>query len=152
MWTLCIICFNSQTQLVNDTLLSSTHNRLNFDYDMRRSSEDGPWIDLIPFDARDVWRFVVTFDDRYEVNMWWADKNSFMNMGRDHRPRCWPWAKGDILPFNRKTSDMPITGHGPNGKCSNRGRLIVSVLVCDILSNVQLVYEYFFLQGKYLCT
>mmetsp|Transcript_10207 Transcript_10207/g.16816 ORF Transcript_10207/g.16816 Transcript_10207/m.16816 type:complete len:289 (+) Transcript_10207:131-997(+) len=92
--------------------------RLNFDYDMRRSSEDGPWIDLIPFDARDVWRFVVTFDDRYEVNMWWADKNSFMNMGRDHRPRCWPWAKGDILPFNRKNSDMPITGHGPNGEIS----------------------------------
>lgn len=84
---------------------------------MRRSTEDGPWIDLIPFDARDVWRFAVTFDDRYEVNMWWADVDSFVNMGRDHRPRCWPWAKGDILPFKRKAADMPITGHGPNGEC-----------------------------------
>mmetsp|Transcript_11520 Transcript_11520/g.16519 ORF Transcript_11520/g.16519 Transcript_11520/m.16519 type:complete len:287 (+) Transcript_11520:128-988(+) len=92
--------------------------RLNFDYDMRRSTEDGPWADLIPFDARDVWRFAVTFDDRYESNMWWADVHSFVNMGRDHRPRCWPWAKGDILPFKRKAADMPITGHGPNGEIS----------------------------------
>ena len=90
--------------------------RLNFDYDMRRSKEDGPWIDLIPFDARDVWRFVVSVDDRYETNMWWADPNSFVNMGRDHRPRCWPWAKGDKLPFSRRKSDLPITGRGPNGK------------------------------------
>ncbi len=44
--------------------------RLNFDYDMRRSSEEGPYSDLIPFDARDVWRFTVFFDDRYEQNLW----------------------------------------------------------------------------------
>mmetsp|Transcript_17651 Transcript_17651/g.26803 ORF Transcript_17651/g.26803 Transcript_17651/m.26803 type:complete len:107 (+) Transcript_17651:782-1102(+) len=85
---------------------------------MRRSTEDGPWGDFIPFDARDVWRFEVLFDDRYEVNMWWADVHSFVNMGKEHRPRCWPWGKGDILPFKRKASDMPITGHGPNGEIS----------------------------------
>lgn len=83
---------------------------------MRRSTEDGPWSDLIPFDGRDVWRFVVTLDDRYEANMWWADVQSFVNMGRDHRPRCWPWGKGNKLPYKRKNSDMPMTGHGPNGK------------------------------------
>lgn len=90
--------------------------RLNFDYDMRRSTEEGPFNDLIPFDARDVWRFVIVFDDRYEENLWWADKHSFMNMGRDHRPRCWPWGKGNELPYKRRDADMPLTGNGPNGE------------------------------------
>jgi hypothetical protein len=62
--------------LISHTIPLSTYDiiivlyRLNFDYDMRRSSEEGPYSDLIPFDARDVWRFTVEFDDRYEQNMW----------------------------------------------------------------------------------
>ena len=39
----------------------------------------------------------------------------FVNMGRNHRDRCWPWKKGNKLPYKRKANDMPLTGHGPNG-------------------------------------
>ena len=111
--------------LNNNTIPSFVYHRLNFDYDMRRSTEDGPWGDMIPFDARDVWRFVLSLDDRYETNMWWADVDSFVNLGREHRPRCWPWGKGEILPFQRKASDMPMTGRGPNGKCCRFASLLL---------------------------
>lgn len=46
----------------------------------------------------------------------WADVSTFVNMGRNHRDRCWPWKKGNKLPYKRKANDMPLTGHGPNGE------------------------------------
>ena len=42
--------------------------------------------------------------------------STFVNMGRNHRDRCWPWKKGNKLPYKRKANDMPLTGHGPNGE------------------------------------
>lgn len=123
--------------LISHTIPLSTYDiiivlyRLNFDYDMRRSSEEGPYSDLIPFDARDVWRFTLEFDDRYEQNLWWADVSTFVNMGRNHRDRCWPWKKGNKLPYKRKANDMPLTGHGPNGE-------FVSTFICQV--DMQVLY------------
>jgi hypothetical protein len=78
--------------------------RLNFVFDRRRSSEEGPWGDGIPFDARDVWRFKLRFDDHLD-HMWTLDVESLENLGRDVRPRCWPWSEGTELPFERCDHD-----------------------------------------------
>eukprot|EP00804_Cyclotella_cryptica_P001516 CCRYP_003727-RC/>CCRYP_003727-RC protein AED:0.06 eAED:0.06 QI:121/1/1/1/0.5/0.4/5/2078/296 len=88
--------------------------RLNFDYDIRRGSDDGPWLDCIPFDGRDVWRFILVADDSME-NIWRADTDSFINLGRSRRERCWPWAEGNTLPFERPSHDLPLRGAGPDG-------------------------------------
>eukprot|EP00956_Cyclotella_meneghiniana_P043075 scaffold251771_cov103-Cyclotella_meneghiniana.AAC.5 len=88
--------------------------RLNFDYEIRRGSEEGPWADHIPFDGRDVWRFVLIADDSMR-NIWHAEPNSFVNLGRNQRNRCWPWSEGNELPFKRPKNDMPLKGHGPQG-------------------------------------
>eukprot|EP01082_Thalassiosira_pseudonana_P005710 g5660.t1 g5660 contig2:1000675-1002217(-) len=69
--------------------------RLNFDYEMRRGSENGPWADLIPFDGRDLWQFTLINNDSHEDNMWQADPASFVNLGREERARCWPWSEGE---------------------------------------------------------
>jgi len=92
--------------------------RLNFDYEMRRGSENGPWADLIPFDGRDLWQFTLINNDSHEDNMWQADPASFVNLGRKERARCWPWSEGDELPFRRTGADAPMTGNGPNGAIS----------------------------------
>ncbi|KAL7549610.1 hypothetical protein ACHAWF_012872 [Thalassiosira exigua] len=91
--------------------------RLNFDYDMRRGSDEGPWIDGIPFDGRDVWQFALVADDSME-NLWRADPSSFINLGPAHRPRCWPWSDGNLLPYQRTGTDAPLLGPGPNGAIS----------------------------------
>ncbi|KAL7480312.1 hypothetical protein ACHAW6_006003 [Cyclotella cf. meneghiniana] len=88
--------------------------RLNFDYDIRRGSNEGPWLDRIPIDGRDVWRFVLIADDSM-ANIWRADIESFSNLGRNHRVRCWPWSEGNTLPFERPPHDLPLIGTGPNG-------------------------------------
>ena len=36
---------------------------------MRRGTEDGSWVDGIPFDGRDVWQFTLIADDSME-NLW----------------------------------------------------------------------------------
>lgn len=71
-------------------------------------------MDCIPFDGRDVWRFVLVADDSME-NIWRADNESFVNLGRSHRNRCWPWSEGSTLPFERPGHDLPLLGAGPNG-------------------------------------
>jgi len=43
--------------------------RLNFDYDFRRSAEDGPWSDNIPIDGRDVYEFILVAND-HKRNCW----------------------------------------------------------------------------------
>ena len=75
-------------------------NRLNFDYDIRRGSEEGPWTDGIPFDGRDIWQFTLVADDSLE-QLWRADPYSFVNLGPAHRPRCWPWSNENALPYQR---------------------------------------------------
>jgi hypothetical protein len=49
-------------------------------------------------------------------NIWRVDPNSFVNLGRNQRNRCWPWmdASND-LPYGRPRQDMPLKGHGPKG-------------------------------------
>lgn len=79
--------------------------RLNFDYDMRRGLEEGPWIDGIPFDGRDIWQFTLVADDSKEC-MWRADPLSFVNLGPVHRPRCWPWSNDNALPYQRYAFSM----------------------------------------------
>lgn len=91
------------------------NTRLNFDYDIRRGTEEGPWIDAIPFDGRDVWQFTLVADDSLE-NMWRADPASFVNLGPAHRPRCWPWSNDVELPYGRSGADKDLRGPGPNGK------------------------------------
>lgn len=91
--------------------------RLNFDYDIRRSTEEGPCRDCIPFDARDIWRFVIAADDSME-NMWHVIPSSFENLGRDRRVRCWPWSGLNSLPFLRPKVDAPMRGSGPDGVIS----------------------------------
>ena len=55
-------------------------------------------------------------DDSLE-NMWRVVPTSFVNMGRDHRPRCWPWSDENELPYGRNGVDKPLRGgSGPNGK------------------------------------
>jgi len=78
--------------------------RLNFDHDMRRGSDDGPWSDGIPFDGRDVYRWTMVFNEHL-VNKWTLDKESFVNLGRERRPRCWPWSNEDELPYERTGID-----------------------------------------------
>ena len=80
-------------------------NRLNFDYEMRRPTEQGPWPDHIPIDGRDIWRFILIADDS-RSNIWRADPASFVNLGQDQRNRCWPWSDGDVLPFERQSAVM----------------------------------------------
>ncbi|KAL7538382.1 hypothetical protein ACHAXR_008516 [Thalassiosira sp. AJA248-18] len=91
--------------------------RLNFDYDIRRGSEEGPWVDAIPFDGRDIWQFTLVADDSLG-NLWRADPSSFLNLGPAHRPRCWPWSNESNLPYQRIGSDAPLHGSGPNGAIS----------------------------------
>ncbi|KAL3906332.1 MAG: hypothetical protein SGARI_004051 [Bacillariaceae sp.] len=71
--------------------------RLHFTTDFRRGSEEGPWGDGIPVDGRDVWSFVLQFNDAME-NMWILKPETLRNMGRDRRPRCWPWSNETELP------------------------------------------------------
>lgn len=97
---------------------NSTHfKRLNFDYDIRRGTEEGPWLDHIPFDGRDVWQFTLVADDSFE-NLWRADPSSFVNLGRERHVRCWPWCEEDVLSFERSGVDAPFRGNGPDGKWS----------------------------------
>jgi hypothetical protein len=58
-------------------------------------------------------------DDSLE-NMWRLDPLSFVNLGPDHRPRCWPWSESNVLPFERlgEGNDAPLFGPGPNGAIS----------------------------------
>ena len=74
--------------------------RLNFDYDLPRGTENGPWADGIPVDGRDVWQFDLIADDSMQ-NMLIADTASFQNLGRKVRPRCWPWSLDNELPLPR---------------------------------------------------
>ena len=74
--------------------------RLNFDYDIRRGTEDGPWVDGIPFDGRDICQFTLVADDSME-NVWRVDPSSFVILGAVHRPRCWPWSNANVLPYDR---------------------------------------------------
>ena len=103
------------------------YTRLNFDYDIRRGTEEGPWIDAIPFDGRDVWQFTLVADDSLE-NMWRTDPASFVNLGPAHRPRCWPWSNDADLPYGRTGTDKDLRGPGPNGK-----RWYLFRLVCPYL-------------------
>ncbi len=96
-------------------MLDNHQIRLNFDYDSRRGSDDGPWMDGIPFDGRDIWRFSMIADDSQEF-IWHADPASFSNLGQYQRFRCWPWSEDDDLPFRRSGVDSPAHGHGPNGE------------------------------------
>lgn len=67
---------------------------------MRRGDPEGPtWADGIPFDGRDVWQFTVMFNDHME-NKWILKPNSFRNLGRNCRPRCWPWSNEEDLPYD----------------------------------------------------
>ena len=52
--------------------------------------------------------------------MWRVDPLTFVNLGRTHRPRCWPWSESNVLPFERlgKGNDAPLHGPGPNGAIS----------------------------------
>ena len=71
--------------------------------------------DGIPFDGRDVWQFVLVANDRFD-NIWRLDHSSFVNLGRNCRPRCWPWSNDNVLPYPRSGKDKPLRGQGPNGK------------------------------------
>ena len=90
--------------------------RLHFDYEIRRgrSNKDGPWKDRIPFDGRDVWRFVLVADDSME-HIWRVDPDSFVNMGRNQRNRNWPWSDGNDLPYQSPEKDLELKGFGPKG-------------------------------------
>jgi len=90
-------------------------------------------VDGIPFDGRDVWGFTLVCDDSLE-NMWRVDPLSFVNLGSNHRPRCWPWSDSDVLPFERlgEGNDAPLIGPGPNGAIS---RTLVLVLL-DVVGKV----------------
>ena len=112
---------------IRNIQLITVHNRLNFDYDMRRGTDCGPWNDGkkiqavivfihhclygtqlsfipgIPFDGRDVVQFYLIADDSLD-NMWRAEPTSFLNLGPDHRPRCWPWSNDTVLPYERYVS------------------------------------------------
>merc|ERR1712146_796188 len=82
--------------------------RLNFDYDFRRSTEDGPWADGIPFDGRDVWRFTIVADDS-KNDVWMVKSGTLRNLGPDSSyPRCWPWSEDDQLPRCRPPVDVPF--------------------------------------------
>ncbi|KAL7479904.1 hypothetical protein ACHAW6_005623 [Cyclotella cf. meneghiniana] len=89
--------------------------RLNFDYDIRRGSENGPWNDLIPIDGRDTWRFTLAYNDQYDDDAWHSIPNSFVNLGRNARNRCWPWTADHVLPYRRTGADAPVWGNGPGG-------------------------------------
>ena len=93
----------------------SSFARLNFDYDIRRGSENGPWADLIPIDGRDVWRFTLAYNDQYDDDAWHSIPNSFVNLGRHARNRCWPWTADHVLPYRRTGADAPTWGNGPGG-------------------------------------
>lgn len=84
--------------------------RLNFDYDIRRGTEDGPWVDGIPFDGRDIWQFTLVADDSME-NLWRADPSSFVSLGPMHRPRCWPWSNDNDLPYERCVLHAMLNHH-----------------------------------------
>mmetsp|Transcript_83 Transcript_83/g.174 ORF Transcript_83/g.174 Transcript_83/m.174 type:complete len:131 (-) Transcript_83:123-515(-) len=70
--------------------------RLHFDHDIRRGKVEGPWADEIPLDGRDVWQFTLVLDDHKE-NFWVVKPDSFVNLGRDRHPRCWPWSNETVL-------------------------------------------------------
>jgi hypothetical protein len=90
-------------------------SRLNFDYDIRRGNENGPWADLIPIDGRDTWRFTLAYNDQYDDEAWRAVPSSFVNLGRESRNRCWPWTSDEVLPYRRTGADAPVWGNGPGG-------------------------------------
>ena len=100
--------------LINYVFLSSLSTTHKCPFKQHSGSEEGPLADHIPFDGRDVWRFVLIADDSMR-NIWHADPNSFVNLGRNQRNRCWPWSEGNELPFKRPKNDMPLKGHGPQG-------------------------------------
>ena len=128
--------------------------RLNFDYDSQRGTDDGPWNDGIPFDGRDIWQVTLVADDSMK-NMWRVDPTSFVNLGANHQPRCWPWSKKVVLPYERyvrlagytcplfyaatltpllathkrigRENDAPTLGVGPNGKGSSN---TMSLRIC----------------------
>lgn len=79
--------------------------RLNFDQDIRRGTEEGPWADIIPLDGRDIWEYTLVADDS-KYNMLEADMSSFRNLGRNVQPRCWPWSLDRELPFQRQGVDF----------------------------------------------
>lgn len=87
--------------------------RLNFDYDMRRGSEEGPWGDNIPFNGHDVWQFTLRANDSM-VNLWTIVHQSFRNLGSNRHPRCWPWSNEEELPYAHDGIDH-FTPDGPNG-------------------------------------
>lgn len=76
-------------------------------------------MDGIPFDGRDAWGFTLVFDDSFK-NAWRVDPLSFVNLGPNHRHRCWPWSESNVLPFERmgRGNDAPLRGPGPNGAIS----------------------------------
>ncbi len=73
---------------------------------MYRGTDDGPWIDGIPFDGRDIYQWELVFDDS-KANKWTLDKTTLVNLGRDRRPRCWPWSNDAVLPYPREGQDEP---------------------------------------------
>lgn len=108
--------------------------RLNFDWDMRRGTDDGPWSDSIPFDGRDIWRFSLVADDSAGC-MWIPDPASFVNLGHGatthRRPRGWPWNDAvDELPYPRTGTDLPF-----HARRSGRGTILTHMCIgpfgCD---------------------
>jgi len=99
--------------------------RLNFDYDLKRSTSSGPWDDGIPVDGRDVWQFDLIVDESMK-NKLVADLRSFRNLGRKVQPRCWPWSQENVLPVKRGAHQKEFSPHrttfciGPFGcPCNN---------------------------------
>ena len=68
------------------------------------------WGDGIPLDGRDIWSFVLQCNDAME-NMWILKPETLRNLGRNHRPRCWPWSNGTELPIDRAGIDRFHTNY-----------------------------------------
>ena len=79
--------------------------RLNFDTDMYRGTDDGPWQDGIPFDGRDIYQFVLQFNDISQNKWCLEDAKTFVNLGSGQRVRCWPWSNQEVLPYKRSGVD-----------------------------------------------
>lgn len=101
--------------------------RLNYNWDQKRGTNEGPWNDEIPFDGRDAWQLTLVADDSKE-NVWNFKPGSLVNLGRDRYPRCWPWSNDTELPyerdgidrFNPKRNFRPAMCLGPFG-CESHG-------------------------------
>lgn len=83
--------------------------RLNYNWDMQRGNDEGPWDDGIPFDGRDVWQVTLIADDS-KSHYWVYKPGSLVNLGRDRFPRCWPWSDVNESPYERDGVDRLQAG------------------------------------------